>query len=254
MTARPRLARWTVPVLLTSSALLLAGCGDRGAEAGPGDGASVAEESPTEEPTPTESSEPSEPTEEPTESPEPAGSLTDALLPGEEVPGFNDEFQWSDGPTQETEPAELAGTCHRFELTSIGAEQVAYRTYDAVQGGDSQASELVAQFPDDETAARAEQVLQSWRKGCAKNLKKFDSVDVGDLTDVPVEGGAGSWYMVSYGPAEDDPEAGYFDAQGIVHVGNRVAVLRMALIGQDYNYTVGEEPMVGAVQAAAARL
>jgi hypothetical protein len=262
MTARPRLARWTVPVLLTTGALLLAGCGEQTAD-GAGDGTAVAEESPTAKPQPSEQDESTEPAEpaEPTDdagSEEPAdpatGGPAGALLPAAEVPGFNDEFTWKDGTTSDQEPPELAGTCHQFEVSSIGAERVAYRTYDPAQDASSQASELVAEFPDETTARRAEQVLLAWRKDCAKNLEKFDSVDVGDLTDVPVEGGSGSWYMVSYGPAEDDPESGYFDAQGVVRVGDRVAVLRLALIGQDYNYADGEEPMVAAVQAAAKRL
>ena len=116
------------------------------------------------------------------------------------------------------------------------------------------ANQLVAEFPDDKTAERAEQVLLSWRNDCKRNLKKFDKVDVGDLTEVTTDQGTGNWYLLTYGPAEGDPDSGYFDAQGVVRVGNRVAVLRMALVGQDYNYAEGEEPMVAAVRAAAARL
>lgn len=263
MTARTRLARWTVPVLLTTGALLLAGCGEQTA-GGAGDGTAVAEDSPTQDPTPSESEqspeqspEPTEPTDEPGSS-EPAdpamGGLTGALLPAAEVPGFNDEFTWQDGTTSEQEPPELAGTCHAFELSSIGAEQVAYRTYEPTQGGGAEASELVAEFPDEMTASRAEDVLLSWRKDCAKQLKKFDRVDVGEATEVATDAGPGHWYLLVYGPAEGDPDSGYFDAQGVVRVGNRIAVLRMALVGQDYNYAEGEEPMVAAVRVAATRL
>ncbi len=262
MNARTRLARWTLPVLLTTGALLLTACGDQ-AEGGPGEGTSVATESPEPTPTDTETAEPTEPTaseepepSEPTETSEPeAKGLRGALLPAEEVPGFNEEFTWAEKATTGKEPAELAGTCHQFELTSIGAEKAAYRTYEPAEpGGDAMASQLVAQFPDDKTAERAEQVLLSWRKDCKRNLKKFDRVDVGDLEKVTTELGTGSWYLLTYGPAEGDPDSGYFDAQGVVRVGNRIAVLRMSLIGQDYNYPAGEEPMVAAVRAAAARL
>jgi hypothetical protein len=261
MTTRTRLARWTVPVLLTTGTLLLTGCGEQ--TAGAGDGTAVAEESPAQDPTPSESEETPEPTEpaDPTGEPdpsEPADPSTDglagALLPAADVPGFNEEYTWKGGTTSDQEPPELAGTCHQFELASIGAERVAYRTYEPAQGGGAEASELVAQFPDEMTATRAEDVLLSWRKDCARNLKKFDSVDVGDLTAVETDAGPGHWYLLTYGPAEDDPESGYFDAQGVVRVGNRVAVLRLALIGQDYNYVQGEEPMAAAVRAAATRL
>jgi hypothetical protein len=264
MTARTRLARWTLPVLLSTGALLLTGCGEQ--TAGAGGGTTVAEESPTQDPRPSESEESPEPTEpseptEPTDEPEPSepadpstDGLAGALLPAADVPGFNEEYTWNDGTTSGQEPPELAGTCHEFELGSIGAERVAYRTYEPAQGGGAKASELVAQFPDEMTATRAEDVLLSWRKDCAKKLKKFDRVDVGDRVDVTTDAGPGHWYLLTYGPAEDDPESGYFDAQGVVRVGNRVAVLRLALIGQDYNYVQGEEPMVAAVRAAATRL
>ena len=254
MTARTRLARWTVPVLLTTGALALAGCGEQPSA---GAGASVAEDSPTAKPSPTRTSEPEQPSEEPepSETPDEAdGPPAEALLPADELPGFNEEFTWQEQATEDREPPELAGTCDQFELSSIGAEQVAYRTYRPVQGPGPAASELVAQFPDEMTATRAEQVLLSWRKDCATKLKKYDMVDVHDLTDVPVDEGTAGWYMVTYGPAEDDPESVYFDAQGVVRVGNRIAVLRMPLIGQDYNYDEGEEPMVLAASAAAARL
>jgi hypothetical protein len=264
MTTRTRLARWTVPVLLTTGALLLTGCGEQ--TTGAGDGTTVAEESPTKDPTPSESAEspespespePTEPTDEPDPS-EPAGpatgGLAGALLPAADVPGFNEEYTWKAGTTSDREPPELAGTCHRFELASLGAEQVAYRTYDPALGGEAEASELVAQFPDEMTATRAEDVLLSWHKDCAKKLEKFDRVDVGDVTEVATDAGPGHWYLLVYGPAQDDPDSGYFDAQGVVRVGNRVAVLRLALIGQDYNYPAGEEPIVAAVRAAAARL
>jgi hypothetical protein len=36
--------------------------------------------------------------------------------------------------------------------------------------------------------------------------------------------------------------------------GRRLAVLTMRLEGQDYNYDAGDEPMVHAVRAAAAKL
>jgi hypothetical protein len=260
MSARTRIARRTVPVLLAAASVgLLAGCGPE--PAGPGSDGDAA-------PVATEPSEPTEPSEtepvesetadpQPSESEQPvpgAGSLADALLPAADLPGFNDTFSWQDGTTTSSEPRELAGTCHRFEMTSVGAEEVAYRTYQPESGGRSTASELVAQFPDETTAARALEVLRSWRHGCETRLSRFDRVDVGELVDVETGVGQGSWYLLSYGPVEGDPDSGWFDAEGFAVVGDRIAVVRLALVGQDYNYEVGQEPMVAAVQAAVARL
>jgi hypothetical protein len=139
-------------------------------------------------------------------------------------------------------------------MTSIGAEDVAYRTYRPDAGDGSAASQLVAGFPDEMTAKRAFEVLKSWREGCAGNFKEYERVQVGGLEDVETDAGTGHWYLLTYGPAEGDPDAGYFDAQGLALVGDRIAVLRLTLIGQDYNYAAGQEPMVAAVRAAAARL
>jgi hypothetical protein len=61
--------------------------------------------------------------------------------------------------------------------------------------------------------------------------------------------------MLTYGPAsgETDDDA-YFDAQGLARVGKRISVLQMRLVGQDYNYPSGHEPMVQAVRTAAGKL
>lgn len=258
MTARTRTARWTLPVLLALGAVVLAGCGPQPVQsASDGGGTPASGSTQPDEPGEEPAESPEEPTDAAAASPDPgssAGTPADALLPAAEVPGFNDEFTWTEGATEPQEPQELAGTCHAFEMTSIGAEEVAYRSYSPGMPGEAKASELVAQFPDEATAARAYDVLTSWRKDCSKKLRKYEMADVRDLVDVPVDAGQGAWYLLVYGPVEADPEAAYFDAQGITLVGNRVAVLRLSVAGQDYNYEVGHEPMVAAVRAAAARL
>ena len=256
MATRTRLARLTgpfVPLVLLGA---LAACGPQPAAPANGDtdaGGPVATESSTPD---TPSGAPSRTPAAREPAPEPAGpgTVADALLPAEQVPGFNDQFTWREESTQDAEPAELAGPCHLFEMVSIGAEKVAYRTYRSTQGDNSAASELVAEFPDEMTANRAFEVLKSWRGKCGAKLKGFERRDVGALEPVDTEVGEGHWYLLTYGPVEGDPDSAHFDAQGLVKVGNRIAVLRLALIGQDYNYELGQEPMVAGVQAAASRL
>lgn len=258
MATRTRLAPFT-GVLATLLLTALVGCGPQDVDPAGTDEPSAAAESPADSPEEPTSEEVSEEVSEPAEPSEPAqepgsGTVADALLPADDVPGFNDEFTWTGGSSGSSEPPELAGACHQFEMASIGAEEVAYRSYDPVLGGEATAGELVAQFPDETTATRAFEVLKSWRQGCARGLRGYDRVRVGDLTDVATDVGTGHWYLLVYGPAEGDPDAGYFDAQGIARVGKRIAVLRLTSVGQDYNYASGQEPMVEAVRAAAARL
>ncbi len=188
--------------------------------------------------------------------PAPAGSLRDRLLPAGEVPGFNQEFRWRAGATRDAEPTRPFGTCQRFALASIGAESVAVRGFrpaDRSATTDT-AGELVAQFPDATTARRAYAVLTSWRKSCADRLARYDTSDVGRLESVRVPGGTAGWYLLTYAPVPNDPDAQWFDAQGMALVGDRIAMVELILAGQDYNYGAGEEPMVAALQRAAARL
>jgi hypothetical protein len=195
---------------------------------------------------------PSEPT---SSAPAGTGGLRSRLLAAADVPGFNDDFRWTEGRTRSQEPRTPVGTCQRFAMTSIGATDVAVRDYRPVTGGTpDHATELVAEFPDSTTARRAFAVLKAWRAQCADRLGRFKTSEVGELQDVSVASGTGGWYLLTYGPVAGDPDAAFFDAQGLAVVGTRIAMVEMVLAGQDYNYEAGQEPMVAAVQRASDRL
>ena len=214
------------------------------------------EESPTPSPSPTRSVSPSvspaveapEDTEEPV-----APGIVGKLLTAEEVPGFNDAFTWQESATRRREGRRPFATCAKFAMTSIGAMNVAVRSYTAADGSSgSSASNLVAEFGDEMTAKRAYAVLKSWREQCEEELQRFDRVEVGRLESVPLDGedAVGDWYLLTYGPAPE-PETGYFDAQGMTLAGSTISLVQMRLVGQDYDYRAGQEPMVAAVQEAA---
>jgi hypothetical protein len=261
MTSRTR--RVLAPILASTALLAAAACSP-GSDASDADpqpveqSSSSASQTPTESPTesPTGSTPPPEatsssPTDPAAEDPAPA-TLADRLLAAPDLPGFNQEFTWREVRTTRREPDTLSGRCHQFDLASIGATKVAFRTYepaDSVKG--DHASHLVAEFPDAETAQRAYAVLEAWRRDCKAQLRDYERRQVGAMQPVNGAGDRSGWYLLSYGPVGDDPDEGMFDATGVVLSGNRVAVLRLALVGQDYNYEQGQEPMVAAVQAAA---
>jgi len=186
----------------------------------------------------------------------PGGStLRSRLLTAAELPGFNPDFRWTQGRTAPEDPSTSFGTCQRFAITSIGAEQVLVRRFRPADAGSAdRAGELVATFPDAQTARRAFSVLESWRKQCADRLSKWRRSDVGALEDVAVTGGRGEWYLLTYGPVPGDRNSQFFDAQGMALVGSRIAMVSMVAGGQDYNYDAGMEPMVAAVQRAAQKL
>jgi hypothetical protein len=179
------------------------------------------------------------------------------LLSAAELPGFTSAYHWRAGSTTPREPSTAFGTCQRFGLLSIGAERVVVRRYrppaDPTAGGD-RAGELVATFPDAMTARRAYAVLGSWQARCADRLRGYRHSDVGRIQDVPVGSGQAGWYLLTYGPVEGQPDDRFFDAQGTALVGSRIAMVSLQLVGQDYTYPGGREPMVAAVQRAAQKL
>jgi hypothetical protein len=213
------------------------------------------------EPTATEAT--SSPSETPTASASPSPSVTPGaplrsrLLTAAELPGFNDEYLWKQGATAPEDPSTSFGTCQRFGILSIGAEKAVVRRFtpaipEAV--ATDRAGELVATFPDANTARRAFSVLKAWRGKCADRLKTHKTSKIGGLQSVPVDGGSAGWYLLTYGPVKGDPDAKFFDAQGMTVVGSRIAMVSMVLAGQDYNYEPGQEPMVLALQRAAQKL
>jgi len=243
--------------------LLATGCGEQDSSSRADEPATVDDSSasaPTSSAaatTPTQSPSETASSSEPTSTGSPAG-LTGRLLGAGEVPGFNADYRWRQGATRAGEPKGGFGTCQRFAMTAVGAEKVVSRDFrpavgGAVAGKDG-AGELVAQFPDDITARRAFAVLTAWRSRCQDRLTSFKRSDIGSLENVSVGGGRAGWYLLTYGPVQGDPEAQFFDAQGMAVVGSRIAMVSMVLAGQDYNYEPGQEPMVATVQRAARKL
>jgi hypothetical protein len=230
--------------------VLVAGCGSEpeqtSAELTPTP-STTATRTPETSPTPTASSVPttSTPTPTPTPTPVPQRGVTDRLLPAEQLPGFNETFAWTVEATAPSEPT--AGVmCHSFDLLSIGAKEVAHRTYLPADGSPSGAVEIVADFPDPMTAKRARSVLQSWYRNCPRDHD--GDPHLGPYTPVPLSTtGSAGWQLLTYGST--------FDAHGFVQRGPRVAVVVLTLReAQDYNYEAGQEPMVAALQRAAALL
>lgn len=234
----------------------LAGCDQFAADQEPAGGPTSRHTTqPPSAPEPSPSTTAPSPTPSETTSAAPAPTLADALLPAEQLPAFNEQLAWRVTGTSDAEPKALFGTCQKFAFTSIGATEVAVRRY-APTSGNARADggELVAEFADPKTARRAYEVLKSWRGQC--DLSDYRIHDVHQLQSVPVDqpDSAADWYLLVYGPPKDDINAGYFDAQGFTRVGNRIAALGLRVVGQDYDYPPGHEPMVDALRAAAARL
>jgi hypothetical protein len=181
-------------------------------------------------------------------------TLSDRLLTAEELPAVGNGVGWKAVRTNSREPRGLAGTCHRFGMLSIGAMRVAHRDFAPADGGDAgHANELVATFADAKTAWRAFEVLKSWRDDCDARLGRWTQHDVGPMRAVLTGTGEAHSYLLTYGPAEDSAGSSHFDAESLVLVGNRIAVLRIDHVGRENPDAAGKEP-VAAIRAAAAKL
>ena len=178
--------------------------------------------------------------------------IKDAFLPTAFVPGLNARWHWQDGKTG-SGVGKPFGVCARADLTSIGAEKVRQRTYFPPDDSDDNAAQQVARFADAKSASQAWSVLEAWRARCAAQIGTDLGPKVGN--EVPVklpDGTVGRWYLVSWTP--EGEETGRFEALGMVRQGALITVLRITNSGQDYDYPVGEEPMVKMVELAGLRL
>jgi hypothetical protein len=221
-------------------AVLATGCDDlNGAEGAPSGSSSAASPSPspTPTPTPTPSATPT-PTAtpaDPSNTARPAG-LPGRLLPAQALPGIGSS-SWSVLSTKRAEGSPLAGTCHKFELTSIGGWKVARRLYAPTDGSASAASATVVEFPDDLTAEQAYAVLEAWRDDCA-----HPGAEVGRFVPVRLGRATGGWYPVTYGTT--------YDAQGLARQGSRIVVLTMRMDGEGST----DQPITEALRRSAALL
>lgn len=181
-------------------------------------------------------------------------SLPERLLDADQVPAL-EEQRWKDGRTRGVEGRDPFATCHKFAMTSIGATRVAVREYlPRAKGSPATASALVAQFPDVTTAQRAYSVLAAWRGQCEEELGGYERHDVGPLRAVSVPDGVAARYLLSYGPADGDADAGFLDAQGLTRVGARVAVLQMRQLVEDGASPDGTTPIAALTRRASALL
>ena len=200
---------------------------------------------PSSRPSPSETPTPSETVTVTPTTPAPSRSVEDRLVPAEDLPWFNPEFSWTTGTTASGDPAQVP-PCGGFGMLSIGAMDVVHRTYVPEVESEADGLEIIGEFPDVATAKRAYSVLGSDYAKCPRDHD--GDPHVGPFTAVALADGAvGGWHLLTYGST--------FDAQGFVRRGRYIAQVILTLReAQDYNYEPGQEPMVEALERAAALL
>jgi hypothetical protein len=253
MRSRVRLRRLATAAAF--SLILLTGCG------GDEDGEATDDPTTTEAPTePTETTEPTEATE-PTDSPEPSeespptateppeptdgptsppGGLRAALLTADTLPAPGD-VAWGPVTTKRGTGPDGISICQVVELHSLGATRGVTSRF---RSGSVSASQVVAQFVDEQGSSQGYDVLQAWLGGCAKQARTrgFDQVEAPRALTPVDAGDAAGWALVSYGPVPGDPDASYIETQSLVRVGDTLSWVVWKQTGQDYNYEEGQAP------------
>jgi hypothetical protein len=214
-------------------------------------------ESASESLTPTPSSSSATPTPSPTQTVTPAPQLTAALLPAGEITGLNDQWRWREGETRTAEPAsgQLAD-CVRFSLAAIGASEAVTRSHlPPAHAADARASafQVVARFPDEQTAVRVMQVLRSWHESCQRRLNQVSDQSHRVSEAESIGAGADAFAYLHSAPGST-PDTTQFEDVGQVRVGRLISLVVVRLDEQDYNYDARRTPAARTLSAAAKRL
>lgn len=179
-------------------------------------------------------------------------SLIADLLSAQRMPGLNSETNWAESATYPNEGPDFSTVCQLHPWMSIGATAVVRRDY--AGPAESSAISLVAEFATGRNAKRANAVWIAWAHDCEATATAAGHKHP-HINDVPyyvrTVVGQGRWWLLTYRPVEGDPQASYLQAFGLVRSDDRLALVRMTNVGQDYSYEPGQEPVAVALRRTA---
>lgn len=157
-------------------------------------------------------------------------------------------------------------SCQRSALSDLGASESFSQFWDFGPGGERVTepypptlAEEIAQFPDAATARAAYETVTEWVTDC-NAIAEADEVDHLQTRPVDIDGGEGV-IIDLHGrpvPVEADPygDSAYINETGLVLLDDRIAVVSLTGIGQDYTWLdeQGGTPMHRMLPVAAERL
>lgn len=192
------------------------------------------------------------------------GGVTAANLPADSDLVWTPDIGWKTVETTEGGGTEQRSVCQQNRMESLGARFIVVRTYalggdPSTSGGDGAA--IAMSFETKELADQAYATAQGWITDCAATLEAQNRTNprfaIQPMT-VPVPGGRAQVSEWMYGTAAD---AGEFESQGLIQVGDRLELLVMRVQGQDNNFDTQPKgpvgivhPMIRSVPAAAEKL
>lgn len=203
--------------------------------------------------------------------PPPAVTADDLLRDAdtEYFPGETAAFRTVD--TYEGDEQATFHPCQQATLSSLGAASSLTRTYEYVVSPDAGEVvdvpgdglvETIAQFDDADAARAAYDRFAEWILDCEGQIPGAERVKVipqARSVEIPT-GGDAVIYDLNWGPVpvEADPfgDSAYINETGLVLQGDRIAVVAVTIVGQDYNFVEedGGTPVDRMIRTAAARL
>lgn len=203
---------------------------------------------------------------------EPALAASDLLRDADTEYFPDQKSAFTTASTEEGDGQATFHPCQREALSALGAQSSFTRFYDQVvklEPGmtappdvpDDGMVETIAQFPDAAAARAAYDEVTDWIVGCEGHVPGADTVKVTpQARSVEVGKGDAVVYDLTWRPApvEIDPtgDAAYINETGLLLQGDRIAVLAVTIVGQDYNFDpdAGGTPVERMLPTAAERL
>ncbi|QWC84928.1 hypothetical protein KLP28_15490 [Nocardioidaceae bacterium] len=184
--------------------------------------------------------------------PTPTGGRYGRLLDAGELPGFGDDWAWSEFETVPRDRGPFT-VCQRFSFSDIGATGVVVRRFDAaVPGADGDtAGQAVATFPDAKQARQALSVFESWAEDCQTSQSGIDA-EVSRWTKVQVPDATAYWYAARINSSS--PEEARTERVTVVQRGPRLAVVRTQLLGDEREYPAAQDPAALTATPTASKL
>ncbi len=178
------------------------------------------------------------------------GGVTEADLPSDSELLWTPEIGWKTVETSEGGGTQQHSVCQQNRMESLGARFIMVRTYalgDAPRGSGADATAIAMSFESKELADQAYATAQGWITDCAATLEAQNRIDPRfaiEPMDVAVPGGRAQVSEWMYATAAD---AGEFESQGLIQVGDRLELLVMRIEGQDNNFDTEPNGPVGMV-------
>lgn len=191
----------------------------------------------------------------------------DAVTPDDLPPA--DEITWNGEPvfTAAAEPPavhEQFSRCQPNTLAYLGPNATVTQRYTADDPAGPVATVVAMSFNDEAAATEAREEIGRWIDDCATILSTSRQADAPkrliDNEPVEIDGGTGVLNQWSWEAAQPDPAEG-FESEGVIQIGNRVALATMATSAEpgDWSLDPGDtgrplHPMVAAMRTVADRM